>query len=332
MITTYNRRERLAEVLAPLLDDPEALEIVVVVDGSIDGSLDLLLEMARANPRLRPVAPEKNLGQARARIFGVQQARGEVVLSLDDDVVAGAGLVGLHRAHHAEGDHRLVVGYMPIELPDSPGPGQFMVRAYAAAYERECDRYEREPDRILTHLWAGNFSLRRDDFLTVVSEPDFVPVPYHDDRDLGLRLRRRGVKPVFDRRLRAEHRPVHTFESYLRSARSSGAGATMLAELHPNVETMTPDRAFVSYSWPAKVVVRASDRPGLRGLSTVGLRVTLAIAGRLRAYSLEERLGVVAGHIAEREGARSVSASGGGTGAFPERDAEPEPPSGAQKA
>lgn len=42
VITTRGRRDRLVEVLEPLLDDPATLEVVVVIDGSPDDSSELL--------------------------------------------------------------------------------------------------------------------------------------------------------------------------------------------------------------------------------------------------------------------------------------------------
>ncbi|MDQ4142512.1 MAG: glycosyltransferase, partial [Actinomycetota bacterium] len=95
VVPTYNRRENLPRVLEPLLADPATTELVVVVDGSRDGSFELVEERAATEPRLKPVFIE-NQGVARAHQTGVERASGEVVLLLADDVIAAPGLVMGH--------------------------------------------------------------------------------------------------------------------------------------------------------------------------------------------------------------------------------------------
>ena len=307
VVTTCNRRDRLPEVLAPVLSDPGALEAVVVVDACRDGSIELLRAMAREHPKLRPVMPDDNLGQPRARLFGVQHARGDVILSLDDDVVAQPGLVGGHRRHHALRPHALVLGYMPTETPWKREAGQFATFEYAKVYEDYCAMYERDPDNVLSNLWGGNFSVRRDDFLISVEGYGF-PLRYHEDRDLGLRFRRIGLEPVFDRGLRAVHRHDRSFDKYLRDARSAGAGSQLLSTLHPDIlAPFSPDDAIPHYSLPARYAVQWSDATWARTLILAALRGAVTASGRLHAYGLEGKFAAVAKHVAEREGARSVS-------------------------
>jgi glycosyltransferase involved in cell wall biosynthesis len=312
VVTTYNRRDRLAEVLEPLLADPDALEVLVVVDGCRDGSLELLERLALREPKLRPLMPERNLGQPRARLYGVQHARGDVILSLDDDVVAAPGLVGGHRRHHVTRAHGVVLGYMPTETPSRRRPGQFATLEYAQHYEEHCERYERDPGQVLTNLWGGNFSVRRDDFLAAVNGYHF-PLRYHEDQDLGLRLRRLGVEPVFDRSLRARHRHERTFDSYLRESHSAGLASCLLPDMHPDVlEPYHPDDALPHYSLPARVILPWTDVPWARRLVMAGLRQAVTIAGRARLFSLESKLAAVARHVVERQGAFLALASAAG--------------------
>src|SRR3954452_25350351 len=70
VMATYNRRALLPCVLDPLLADPAAAEVVVVVDGCDDGSIEYLRERAAAEPRLKPQLIE-NSGAVRAQQFGV---------------------------------------------------------------------------------------------------------------------------------------------------------------------------------------------------------------------------------------------------------------------
>ncbi|MFZ0383857.1 MAG: glycosyltransferase [Solirubrobacteraceae bacterium] len=130
VIATHGRRDRLQETLVPLLADPAADEIVVVDDGSNDGTLMLLEDLAAAHPQLRPV-PTRHRGRAAAGQLGLERATGEVVLLLDDDVVAAPGLVEGHARVHAVSDGLVVVGFMPIRLPACRRPGDASTFMYA---------------------------------------------------------------------------------------------------------------------------------------------------------------------------------------------------------
>ena len=91
VIATYNRADRLSGVSRrargsnDLRREPQdVFEVVVVVDGSSDGTLELLASY-RARFPLRVVAQE-NAGQPAALNHGVEEARGRFCLLMDDDV------------------------------------------------------------------------------------------------------------------------------------------------------------------------------------------------------------------------------------------------------
>ena len=169
VIPTHGRRERLPVVLPPLLADPATAEVVVVVDGDEDGSYQLLQGFARRFARVRPFRIEQ-AGPTAARLVGVRQAYHDVVLLLDDDVLALPGLVSGHAARHVGELDLVVVGHMPVELPAHREPGDFARWIYAAEYERHVARWEADPGSILRILWSGNVSLRRGNWLRVAGD------------------------------------------------------------------------------------------------------------------------------------------------------------------
>jgi GT2 family glycosyltransferase len=83
-VLTYRRRDSLAELLAHLEGLGDAVDEVLVVDNcSDDGTAELVCSCW---PRVRLLRTERNVGVV-ARNLGLRTASGEVVVTLDDDIV-----------------------------------------------------------------------------------------------------------------------------------------------------------------------------------------------------------------------------------------------------
>ena len=74
---------KLSEALITL---GRSAEIVYVDDGSSDGSLKILREIAHLDPRVRVVALRRNYGQTAAMAAGIDAARGKVLIPMDADL------------------------------------------------------------------------------------------------------------------------------------------------------------------------------------------------------------------------------------------------------
>jgi glycosyltransferase involved in cell wall biosynthesis len=61
-------------------------EVILVNDGSTDGSWDILKEKARGNARIRVFDLLKNYGQHTANFCGFQHATGDYLITMDDDL------------------------------------------------------------------------------------------------------------------------------------------------------------------------------------------------------------------------------------------------------
>ena len=61
-------------------------ELILVNDGSRDGSWDVIAGKARANPRIIALDLLKNYGQHRANIAGFRECSGDYVITMDDDL------------------------------------------------------------------------------------------------------------------------------------------------------------------------------------------------------------------------------------------------------
>ncbi|MCB0060920.1 MAG: glycosyltransferase family 2 protein [Caldilineaceae bacterium] len=103
ILPTYNRLTQLQQVLAGLEKQSYSFakfEVIVVSDGSTDGTNEYLQTFQpMTSLRLTPVLQE-NAGPAAARNHGIQVARGNYILFIDDDVVPVPHLLEAHMATH----------------------------------------------------------------------------------------------------------------------------------------------------------------------------------------------------------------------------------------
>lgn len=80
----------LKAVLANLLDSPgepfKSVEIIYIDDGSGDGTLTVLRDLAGEDPRVRYLSLSRNFGHQAALTAGLEHARGDVVITLDSDL------------------------------------------------------------------------------------------------------------------------------------------------------------------------------------------------------------------------------------------------------
>src|SRR3712207_2402031 len=99
IVPSHQRRQMLPLVLAGLAGQTlpaEAFEVIVVLDGSTDGSAELLAEWQRSG-RLANLRWhwQPNQGQAVARNTGARLAQAPVLLFLDDDIVPARDLLAV---------------------------------------------------------------------------------------------------------------------------------------------------------------------------------------------------------------------------------------------
>jgi glycosyltransferase involved in cell wall biosynthesis len=89
-LPVFNEEPNLRPLHAKLDQALKALnrsaEIVYVDDGSTDGSLKILRELAQQDPRVRVVALRRNYGQTAAMAAGIDAAQGKVLIPMDADL------------------------------------------------------------------------------------------------------------------------------------------------------------------------------------------------------------------------------------------------------
>ena len=86
----YNEKENLPELqrrVSEVLDSTnEPWELILIDDGSSDGSTDIIRELAKKDERVRPVIFARNFGHQVAVTAGLDYSRGDAVVIIDADL------------------------------------------------------------------------------------------------------------------------------------------------------------------------------------------------------------------------------------------------------
>ena len=88
VIPVYNEAQSLPFLFDGIRDALEGYdhEVILVDDGSADGSFDEIVRLAADNPRVRAISFKRNFGQTAAINAGVQAAEGDIIVLMDSDL------------------------------------------------------------------------------------------------------------------------------------------------------------------------------------------------------------------------------------------------------
>jgi GT2 family glycosyltransferase len=247
---TYNRRALLGRVLDALFKqdlDPAEYEVVLVDDGSTDGSYESVIERV-APPCAFHVVRQRNAGLARGRNAGIARARGTIIMFMDDDVLATPGLLAAHLRFHDV--HRRAIcrgGVINVASFDGLPKARYSWRNYSGAY-----------------FWTTNVSAPTELVREAGAFDERFSEYGWEDLELGFRLRTMGVPSILARDALVYHyKPPaqpQAFDGMIRQARAQARTARLFAEKHPHwrvrVATgQTPPQLFLSgvaraLGWP----------------------------------------------------------------------------------
>lgn len=257
VVPTYRRPELLSKCLDSLAEQdmrPDGYEVVVIDDGSGDGTQAVLREHSEGWANLRWFTQPVNRGPAAARNRGVVEAIAPLILFIDDDIVATPDLVSRHAAFYEACDDDAVgvvghVSWLP-ELPVSDFMRWLDSTTLQFAFESMA------PGQV-EHPWEAfytcNLSLPRRMLEDAGGFDERFPYPAFEDIDMGLRLARAGFRLVYVPAALAWHSRAVTLEVFCRRMKTVGESAVLLREAQPDLPFEMPLDAQVPPRWQRAV-------------------------------------------------------------------------------
>jgi peptidoglycan/xylan/chitin deacetylase (PgdA/CDA1 family) len=287
IIATYNRVGRLRACLEALTRQTapaSEFEVIVVVDGSTDATLDWLATFQA--PYALRVVPQDNRGEGAARNRGVQVARGRICIFLDDDIVATPDFIAEHMRLHRRQAGAVGLGELSLSL--GPRPDWFL-RGFAREWRKHYASLNQGRQPTWLDCYAGNMSVACAVFEGVGGFD--ASLVRGCDVELAYRLARRGCGFVYLPGAAGHQDERKHFQPLVADVERSGAACVELYRRYPEV---LPSLLGQFGEQPAGMatalrVLLALDLPPQR-LDVLG-RLLSTWVGTEQAYHLLRRYG-----------------------------------------
>ena len=279
VIPTYNRSQKLRSCLGALSAQtyPAAgLEVVVVVDGSTDGTLEMLSQLE--TPYELRVIRQSNAGQPTALNRGAAEAAGPILIFIDDDIIVAPQFVEEHLRLHQSREQVVGIGQMTLTLPSE---ADWFARGFAQSWREHYEAFnqgKRQPD--WDDCYGGNMSVSRAIFMAVGGNTTDLRRGY--DVELAYRLKQYGCSFQYLPGAVGEQHESKGFRELSSDAEFAGAGSVALARRHPATE----QKLFHHFYENRRSWLLLWRLLSVTGISAHGMERLQRLAGR-RAQSFE---------------------------------------------
>lgn len=234
VVPTYNRRKTVMRTLKTLFAqdlDPNRFEVIVVVDGSTDGTASELKQ-------LRPmcdfrVIEQENRGLAGARNTGFRAAESGLVLFLDDDMLCDPGLVQAHLHAHQGTDSMVAFGAIFLSPDSLPGlAAECFNREIGSSHLRR--RSNPRLEWQLRECVFSNSSISRNRLEELGGFDEAFRM--REDLEFGIRIFQTGIDPVPLPDAIAYQYYDKTSEDLIRDSKAFAEADMRLALKHPGTK------------------------------------------------------------------------------------------------
>lgn len=240
VIPTYNRVEKLKKCLFAIEKQSyqkKAYEVIVIDDGSTDNTEEFLKAYKKSNTINLRYHKQANMGPAAARNYGIENAKGNIIILLGDDMIMGyPDFIKDHIEFHLEWSmlSHACMGYIEwakeiksnifLELITSTKGGQQFSYEYFKGKDKD------------NVGWIGflgsNISFKRDFCLThgLFNHEKFKHAMW-EDTELGYRLEKYGLMIHYRENIFVYHDHFVDFERFSKRQKMVGWYNAVVSEL-----------------------------------------------------------------------------------------------------
>lgn len=193
IIPNYNGEKVLKKNLPKVIEEVRNAEVIVVDDASTDGSLEVLNDF---KSKIKVLKNEKNVGFSSAVNRGVEEAKGEIVILLNTDVIPERGFLAPLLSHFDD-DKIFAVGCMDKSMEE----GKTVLRGRGVGFWKRGFLIHSRGDVSKNNtLWVsgGSSAFRKSIWEKLNGFNSLYNPFYWEDIDLSYRAVKSGYQILFE--------------------------------------------------------------------------------------------------------------------------------------
>jgi len=277
IIPTYNRADTLRKTLRAYAEqsgDHQMLEVLVVDDGSKDETPSVMEELARCFPVPLICLRQENRGLAAARNHALREARGDLVLFGDDDIIPSDRMVAEHVTWHQQHPEPEVGVLGLVRCAPEVHPTPFTVWASLYGPQFNFGHFRRGETLNFWHAYFCNTSVKAGFLREHGSFSEAFRQYGWEDLELSYRLCGHGYRLLYNPSALGYHYKFETFEQAIRRVEQMYRSWPVFAQteagrcfldlaLQRQQARSRKTRAIKAFLWPLKAGVMRLLRPML---------------------------------------------------------------------
>lgn len=227
IVPTYNRKEKLRQCLESLFNQDysqEIFEIIVIDDGSTDGTRDMLKGLSSRQPNLRYLF-QSHKGPAAARNLGIKHAKANIVGFIDNDcILKNDWIRKMIDAHKLNNGVVAIGGLTKVN--------QHNIKAVVSQFLSDgAIKTNINGKSEIIFSPTCNVSLKKI-YLNGERFSELFPLPAGEDLEFFWRLFKKGNRFIYMQNMEIFHNCHSNFKSFLRQAYMYGRGNYLVQYIH----------------------------------------------------------------------------------------------------
>ncbi len=233
VIPTCNRKEVLKKCLDALFRQTypkSGYEIIVINDGSSDGTDELVGSEINRSPCALRYFKQENKGPAAARNVGIMNANGKIILIIGDDIIAAPTLLEEHANRHKQfsGENVAVLGYVTWSPDLKINPLMEFVEQVGFQFGYPLIK---DPDDVpFNFFYTANISLKRKFLLEKGLFDEDFKYPAYEDMELGARLKNKGLRIIYNKNAIGWHYHSYTLKKFCERQKMVGRASEIYSK------------------------------------------------------------------------------------------------------